>query len=490
MQPTPIKRRSFLGYLLLLIALYRCRKDAIVTTKQTVTPPPVQTGVTDAYLGQYGATEVGSNLQPDPTYMAGFNGYTARQSYLPGNTVDLYLSDPTGKTTSITLKDARKNIILTLPAAIKAQKINSTKPWVEGFKYDKTISFELPVNLKSGVYTINDVIPVIVRGNNDVAYDLTVVYNSNTLNAYNFAGGKSLYAPDFDNRSTVVSFNRSTILVNAPFFYWLAGLGYNINYVADFDMDDYSQIKNSTAVLFSGHSEYWTRQARQNVDTFINAGKNIIMLSGNSMWWQVRYNKAQNLMICYKSLSGNSYENYTLDPLQSTIYSTINWGGNDTKYTILPTLGTDYRHGGYGQVLANRWNGFKIVNANSPLIKGSGLNNGDILSMPSTEYDGAPVVNLFAPGSTEIPVIDNTVMNFYKVELIGYDFAQNLTRKDQLGFGTFMICKRTSTSGTIINAASMDWCINFGQTNDKTALKAITKNMIDLSISGGNLFTT
>ena len=117
------------------------------------------------------------------------------------------------------------------------------------------------------------------------------------------------------------------------------------------------------------------------------------MLSGNSMWWQVRYNKAQNLMICYKSLSGNSYENYTLDPLQSTIYSTINWGGNDTKYTILPTLGTDYRHGGYGQVLANRWNGFKIVNANSPLIKGSGLNNGDILSMPSTEYDGAPVVN-------------------------------------------------------------------------------------------------
>ncbi|HZX58515.1 MAG TPA: hypothetical protein VFE54_07305, partial [Mucilaginibacter sp.] len=70
------------------------------------------------------------------------------------------------------------------------------------------------------------------------------------------------------------------------------------------------------------------------------------------------------------------------------------------------------------------------------------------------------------------------------------DFAQNLTRKDQLGFGTFMICKRTSTSGTIVNAASMDWCINFGQTNDKTALKAITKNMIDLSVSGGNLFTT
>ena len=200
MQPTPIKRRSFLGYMLLLIALIRCKKDTLIT-KKTTTPPPPPPIVTDAYLGQYSTTEVGSNLQAAPDYMSAFNGYTGRQSYLPGDTVDLYLSDPTGSTSSITLKDAQKNAILTLPVAVKSQSINSTKPWVEGFLYEKTMSLVLPVNLKSGIYTINNTIPVIVRGTG-VSYDLTVVYNSNTLNAYNFAGYLIFrgYAPFIDGR--------------------------------------------------------------------------------------------------------------------------------------------------------------------------------------------------------------------------------------------------------------------------------------------------
>src|SRR5579863_5634297 len=150
MLPKPIKRRSFLGYLLLLLALYRCKKDAFITKP---TPPPVipgggvPTGVTDAYLGQYTITEVGNNLQPAPTYMNAFNGYTNKQSYLPGDTVDLYLSDPTGATTSITLRDVKKNIILTLPVTVPSQKINSEKPWVDGFMYNKTASVKLPSNL-------------------------------------------------------------------------------------------------------------------------------------------------------------------------------------------------------------------------------------------------------------------------------------------------------------------------------------------------------
>ena len=108
--------------------------------------------------------------------------------------------------------------------------------------------------------------------------------------------------------------------------------------------------------------------------------------------------------------------------------------------------------------------------------------------MPTTEYEGAPVVQLFPPGSSEIPVIDNTVLNFNKVELLGFDYADNSQRRDGLGYGTFMVCRKTPTTGTIVNASSFDWCENILLANG--AIKTITKNMIDLSLSGSSLFST
>jgi hypothetical protein len=272
-----------------------------------------------------------------------------------------------------------------------------------------------------------------------VEYDLTVVYNSNTLHAYNFAGGKSLYAPNFNNRATVVSFQRSMPMANLAFFQWLGHQNYRVNYIAESDLDDYTQIQNSRALMITGHSEYWTREARANVDKYADSGKNVLMLSGNNMWWQVRYDKTKSKMICYKSNSGNVGDYNSLDPLSGTIYSTINYGDN-VDYGLTSSLGTDYRWGGYGQLLANRWNGYKIVKANSPVLKGSGLNNGDIMPMPTTEYEGAPVVKLFDQSSTEIPV-------------------------------------------------TMDWCLNFGDTAC-TQVRQITKNMIDLSLSGQTAFTS
>ncbi|MEO6850634.1 MAG: hypothetical protein ABI203_01885, partial [Mucilaginibacter sp.] len=148
-------------------------------------------------------------------------------------------------------------------------------------------------------------------------------------------------------------------------------------------------------------------------------------------------------------------------------------------------IGSEYRLGGYGLRLTNRWNGYKIIQDNSPLLAGTGLRNGDILHMPSTEYDGMPVVRYYPPGSSQIPVIDNSILNFSKTELLGYDYAYNDCRADKLGYGTFTVCKKSPTSGTIVNGASMDWCYYIID-ND---VQVITKNMIDLSLDGNSLFT-
>ncbi|MGZ3610970.1 MAG: N,N-dimethylformamidase beta subunit family domain-containing protein [Ktedonobacteraceae bacterium] len=40
----------------------------------------------------------------------------------------------------------------------------------------------------------------------------------------------------------------------------------------------------------TGKSEYWTRQARTNIDKFTASGKNLLVFSGNTMYWQTRFN--------------------------------------------------------------------------------------------------------------------------------------------------------------------------------------------------------
>jgi len=474
MKSKPIKRRQFLGYLLLLVALYRCKKDALTISK-TVTPPITE--VTDAYLGQYSTTDYGNALQPEPDFMSTINGYTDRVSYNSGDTVNVFLSGPASANAAITLHDTKGNIIQTISTPIVTQTINSTKPWVDGFGYAKTFSFQIPQYLQSGIYTWQGQIPFVCKGANQAA-DIIVVYPSNTTNAYNPAGGKSLYLPDASNRASVLSFLRSNVISYPQFYQWIDGLPYTIRYIADSDLDNYEEIANSKIVMITGHSEYWTTKARLNIDKFVDSGKNLLVLSGNTMWWQIRYNPGKNMMIAYKH--GPS------DPLGNTKYSSVSFDDPTVNYSVTNSIGADYTLGGYGRTLANRWDGYKIVQENSPLFAGAGLKNGDILSLKTTEYDCVPVVNMIAPGSTEVPVIDNAKLNYYKSELLGYDFAENLEPGDGLGLGTFIVGQRTPSSGVIVNVASMDWCnyIVYDQ------FKIITKNMIDLSLKGGNLFTT
>lgn len=371
----------------------------------------------------------------------------------------------------------------TVTIPISVQTINNPKPWVDGCGFNKTLDRKLPANLKSGLYQWTGLSPFIVKSAT-AAHDITVVYPSNTNNAYNQAGGKSLYNPV--NRASVVSFLRFQYGpgdYTSSFYSWMNLQSYDVNYIADIDLEDYSQIQNSKLVIITGHSEYWTRQARENIDQFVASGKNLLVLSGNTMWWQVRYNQPKDLMICYKLNSA--------DPLKNTIYSTVNWPEQLLSYPTAPSIGIDYNHGGYGNKLPNRWNGYKIIAERSPLFSGTGLKNGDILSVPTVEYDCVPVVNMIAPGSSEIPIVNNKVLGFHQVELLGYDFAFNENKSDGLGLGTFIVFQKNPSSGTVVNVASTNWCSPTGIGGlDQIKIETITKNMIDLSLNNGNLFTT
>lgn len=493
MSNAPVNRRSFLGSLLAAFAFVACRKHSAEARSPQISFANPLAANPNYDLGLYHITELGPGLYLPVDITKTFHGYADAISVRPGDDVSLYLSGPPNIQQTLSLANANGHHVATYTADVDFQQIGSKKPWVDGFKYNKTTTIKLPNDLKSGLYRLTGDIPLICKGNNTSA-DITVVYPSNTLNAYNHHGGKSLYRPaDLATehaiyRATVVSHLRYNPL--APdyaenfvesFFQWMEKQHYNTRYIADNDLEDYSQIANSKIVILTGKSEYWTRQARHNIDKFIAAGKNVLVLSGNTMYWQVRYNNQKDLMICYKSNN--------VDPMNDTIYSTYYWDTPGFKYPVRSSIGADFKGGGFPMKLASPMHGFKIVNAASPLLKGTGLKNGDLLHLPTVETDGAPLKKMILPGSSEIPEIDNGKLNFHKIELIGYIHAVN--PDDKPGLGTFIAFQKTHTSGTVVNVASTNWCSATGMGGvDKEKIETITKNMIERSLNNESLFAS
>lgn len=481
----PINRRNFLAYLGVGLVLSRCKKESQPlkqVSKVPVADTPPAPPPPEIPLGQYGITSMGDKLYPELDVSKSVFCYTDKSSYFPGDSVSIYMTAPTNPSRTINLLDANMNVVASVQAPTFVQKIKGSTPWVDGLGFEKTATIDLPANLKSGVYKIEGRVntPVIVKSKDE--YDITIIYPSNTDAAYCFAGGKSLYGPDLDNRSTVVSFARypwGAGDYTSPFFEWINKQSYKLNCIADVDADDEIHFKNSKIVILVGHSEYWTRKARENVDKFVATGKNLLVLSGNTMWWQVRYNNDKNLMICYRGDKN--------DPLHSTPYETDLWYKDKLNYPITSSIGADFINGGYANKLPNHWDYYKITSENSPLFEGTGLKNGEKLILPTYEADGAPLVKNILPGSTELPVIDNSKLNFYKTELLGYNFTIDGVVP---GVATFIVFQKTVNSGTVVNVASEEWCSSSGiGGKDAAKIKTITKNMIDKSLEGRSLFS-
>lgn len=342
-----------------------------------------------------------------------------------------------------------------------------------GFDYPVAVEFFVPP-LTSGVYMIEKRIPFIVKTESPV--DIMVVYASNTANAYAESGGKSLYS--LQERPAGVSFHRPIPL--EPFsevcLKWFSKLDdISIGYIADVDMDFHETIRQSKVLVIPGHSEYWTRQGRLNFDRFVNEGGHALILSGNTMWWQVRYSEDMSRMICHK--------NRDTDPIGDELFKTINWNEPSLNYPILESIGAHFPLGGYGLKNDSGWNGMKIATPESPLLEGLGLKKGDILKLPTVEYDGAPLLGYDDEG---YPVLDVATLGFEKVELLAFDKGFRV----QETAATFIVFKKTATSGVVINTATTDWCSSNGMGGASgDAIKAITYNAIRKLVNNETVFS-
>ena len=85
---------------------------------------------------------------------------------------------------------------------------------------------------------------------------------------------------------------------------WLDSQGYEYDVVSDLDVhQDPDLLLHYNAVIVNGHSEYWSAPAMDGVERYLGAGGNLIVLSGNTMYWRVSFDESSSVMEQRKTLT-------------------------------------------------------------------------------------------------------------------------------------------------------------------------------------------
>jgi hypothetical protein len=400
-------------------------------------------------------------------------GYTDKVSYSPGGNMKIYLhAQRPVELCRLTFYNVTGDSAFSIATSLPFQPFPGEKGSLYGYDYITTAELKLPL-LKSGIYRIENKIPFLVKSKDSV--DLLVIYPSNTVNAYCDSGGKSLYS--LPVASTQVSFQRPMVLqhFSAYCLKWFETFpDVSIGYISDADLEKPENLKAKVLVMV-GHSEYWTHTARTHFDDFVDNGGHALILSGNTMWWQVRYSDDGNTLFCYRDVEK--------DPEQNPALKTIEWNAPSLNYPLLQSIGADFTHGGFGVKKDIGWDGLKVISPNSPLLKGTNLKKGDIISLPTTEYDGSPVLAFDRDG---FPIVDTASFPGSRIEIIAFDRGS----RDGDTTPTFTVYQRNKNSGVIINAGTTDWCGANGMGGKSSdVIKQITTNAIQLLLKREQVFT-
>lgn len=224
-----------------------------------------------------------------------------------------------------------------------------------------------------------------------------------TVHAYNVYGGACLYPSDFGDASPVVAFDRPIVSyrpgppkLNEDFVTFLEQECAPIEYASEIDLhDDPTLLDDYDGLLLVGHHEYWSRAMRDAVDDFVGNGGRVVVMHGNTCYWQVRVEPGGRAIRCHKLPVADPIHTPSRDriePLVTTVFA--------YPPVLDPpdrTFGLDFRHASWGAVFAGaheaprtpgglslpmysyarRFGGFRLAVDGAPGFEGLDLRAGD-----------------------------------------------------------------------------------------------------------------
>jgi hypothetical protein len=263
-------------------------------------------------------------------------------------------------------------------------------------------------NWRTGLYLLRltaadgdqNFVPLVVR--DDVGrHDFLLQHTAATDQAYNNWGGKSTYPTGSSGNLTIggtpaavkVSFDRpysgdgsgpSILGWELNMVRWLEANGFDVGYVSDLDVNDDPEFDaRAGAVIQAGHSEYWSKEMRENLAAARARGKGLAFFTGDTARWAVRFEDSQlgksRVLVCYK--------NAALDPLNASEPARVTglWNARPLHKPAHQFLGI----GSNGQLERSADWVVSGVDTAPTLFANTGFRNGDVVpNLVGYEYDG------------------------------------------------------------------------------------------------------
>ena len=213
-----------------------------------------------------------------------------------------------------------------------------------------------------------------------------------------------------------------------PFVAWAEAAGYHFDVATNTDLDtDPDLLQRYSLMLSVGHDEYWSGAERDAVEGFIAGGGNVAFLSGNTSFWQVRFEDEGATMVGYK-------QHFADDPVYGTDdvgQLTSIWSDRLIARPENQMTGVSFARGGYARIgrrVPNGSGGYTIHRPGHWLFEGTGLEYGDLLGAGATvvgyECDGCDFT--YRDGLPYPTHVDATPDSF---EVLGTSPAASFTRE-------------------------------------------------------------
>jgi len=82
---------------------------------------------------------------------------------------------------------------------------------------------------------------------------------------------------------------------------WLEQQGYDYDVISDLDLHrDPEVLRDYKAFVIVGHNEYWSLPMYRGLEKYLGAGGNLVVLSGNTLFWRVSFDDDCTVMECRK----------------------------------------------------------------------------------------------------------------------------------------------------------------------------------------------
>lgn len=215
-----------------------------------------------------------------------------------------------------------------------------------------------------------------------------------TYQAYNDYGGESLYVSTHGlsgGKARKVSLDRPIARQygngTGTFLYqehealiWLEDRGYDVEYVSSADLGGANgRIGNHRLFMLLGHEEYATMAEFDRLEAAVARGTSLAFLTGNTLYWQIRYENNDRVIVCYKDrvdedpmrlINPLLVTQRFRDPLVSRPENALVGVMSDGSHTEQPA-------------------DWVVTNAGHWVYQGTGLSNGArIPGLVFTEWDG------------------------------------------------------------------------------------------------------